>query len=97
MILPGLSRLVNLTSLGACHRSSHLAWADANPWTFLRYAEPPSQVIGRPLEKIFPNTHMAILYVIAIAAFATPHAVAGLAGGWLTAKAWAMKGGMRWQ
>jgi hypothetical protein len=65
-----------------------LAWTDANPWTFLRYFEPPCQAIERLLEKGFPNTHMALLYAIVLTAFAIPHAVAGLAGGWLAAKVW---------
>jgi hypothetical protein len=75
---------------GALSVAALLVWIDANFWTFLRYFEPPAQAVDHVIEMALPNAHMAVMYVILIVAFAIPHAITGLAGGYLLDKVWSM-------
>ena len=81
---------LGFAAAGALSLAAFLAWADANPWSLLRYVGQPAEAADRVLERIFPGAHIPIIYVILIVALAIPHTVMGLAGGYLLAKAWSM-------
>ena len=69
---------------------AYQTWSCENPWTWLRIFEPPFQAIDRGLEAVFSDAHVAILHLVIIVVFAIPHAVLGLAGGYMTGKGWAI-------
>lgn len=61
------------------------AWAEAHPWTFLRYVEPLGNAIDRCISQAIPDLHTAAFCAAMIVGFMAPHAIAGLAGGGLMA------------
>jgi hypothetical protein len=66
-----------------------LLWIDRNPWTAIRYLGPPFDALDRLVGGAYPDSRIAIMYVIFVVAFSIPHAALGLVGGCLTAKVWA--------
>jgi hypothetical protein len=66
------------------------AWMELEPWVFLRTVCPPFEAIDRRIEAIWPNARVEIMYILLIIAFAIPHTLLGVAGGYLSAKGWAL-------
>jgi MprA protease rhombosortase-interaction domain-containing protein len=76
---------------GASSLAGFLAWIDANPWTFLDYAEPLSEAIDSQAARLPPAAHTAALYVVMAVILMIPHSVLGVVGGGVVAKGWAMR------
>jgi hypothetical protein len=66
---------------GALSLIAFLVWSDIDPWTALRYIEPPFKALDRVVVGSFPDSHIAIMNVICVVAFSIPHAILGLVGG----------------
>jgi hypothetical protein len=78
--------------VGSLSLLSYLWWTNNNPWAWLCYFGPPITAVARRVEALFPHGHLVIIYIIYLVAFAIPHTVLGLCGGYLTAKGWAKIG-----
>jgi MprA protease rhombosortase-interaction domain-containing protein len=76
---------------GASSLAGFLAWIDANPWTFLHYAEPLCEAIDSQAARLLPAAHTAVVYAALAVILMIPHSVLGVVGGGVAAKAWALR------
>ena len=96
LALTGLRRLrlrafaVGFVAAGTASLVGFHLWVDANPWTFLRYAEPLSRAIERAIPSAIPDLHTAAVFAVLAAVFVVPHVIAGLVGGGMAASGWVM-------
>jgi len=91
--IPGFVSAGSLSLIGYQH------WAHEHPWRWLQYVTPTFQFLDRNLLGLPPYPRYGVLYGLAIIAFAIPHILLGLAGGFLSGKGWGlirlMKGDIR--
>jgi hypothetical protein len=64
-------------------------WSNNHPWTWLHYFEPLAAIAQR-IKDAYISSHMLIIYGMLIVVFSIPHAIIGLAGGYLAAEGWAI-------
>jgi hypothetical protein len=76
---------LGFVAVGTLSLVAFQVWFRENPWTFLRYFNPPFLAIDRRVEAAWPGGHMTIMYLLLILVFPIPHIVLGLAGGRLAA------------
>jgi hypothetical protein len=75
--------------VGSSSLLAYQVWAENHPWEWLRYFQPLSDIAVH-IRDAYPQSYMPIVYTMLIIVFAIPHSIAGVVGGCLTAKGWAI-------